>query len=124
MPSENIKKRLLYDLSPIPSPPINEGYVGRLDPEVRVVFKQNVLKESKVVKKGYVIGSSTDPKKVDLMLDEDFFPEDAFELVSVTGDQVTVNLHEKFKGYVVEKKEKKDIASLGGKGTYEVTACL
>ncbi len=120
MPSENVKKRLLYDLSPIPRPPINEGYAGRLDPEVRVVFKPNILRESKILKKGYVIGSSTDPKKVDLMCDEKFVPEDTFELVSLTGDQVIVNLKDDFKGYVVEKREKKDLATLSGKRSYEI----
>jgi len=120
MPSENVKKRLLYDLSPIPRPPLNEGYSGRLDPEVRVVFKPNLLRESKVLKKGYVVGSSTDPKKVDLMFDESFIPEDTFELVSLVGDQVTVNLKDGFKGYVIEKKEKKDLSSLGGKKTYDI----
>ncbi len=120
MPNENVKKRLLYDLSPIPRPPINEGYGGRLDPEVRVVFKPNILRESKVLKKAYVIGSSSDPKKVDLMCDEKFVPEDTFELVSLAGDQVIVNLKDNFKGYVVEGKEKKDLASLSGKKTYEI----
>ncbi len=122
MPNENVKKRLLYDLSPIPRPPVNEGATGKLDPEVRVVYKPNVLRESRIVTKSYVVGSSTDPKKVDLMFDESAFSEDSFELVSVVGDQMTLNLKEGFKGYVVEKKERKDLSSVLGKKSYEIGA--
>lgn len=121
MPNEKVQKRLLYDLSPIPRPPINEGFVGKLDPEVRVVYKPNILRESKILAKGYLAGSSTDTSKIDLMLDEAIFPEDSFELVSLVGDQMTVNLKDGFKGYVVEKKEKKDLSSIvATKKTYEI----
>jgi hypothetical protein len=38
MPEKSkMRKRLLYDLSPIPGVPVNDGAKGKLEPEIRVV---------------------------------------------------------------------------------------
>ena len=39
MPEKSkMRKRLLYDLSPIPGVPVNEGAKEKLEPEIRVVY--------------------------------------------------------------------------------------
>lgn len=114
---EKMKKRLLYDLSPIPEPPINEGVTGKLDPEVRIVFKKTQLQECIILRKGYKVGTAY--KDVDLMLD-DSFSENSYELVSLSGDSTTLNIKDDFKGYVVENKVKREFSQLG-KNSFEIT---
>jgi hypothetical protein len=114
MPKEKLKKRLLYDLSVLPQAPINEGVEGKFEPEVRVVFKDDVLLDSVVVKQSFKIGTSDN---VDFVFDEDVFAENVYNLVSVSNQEVVVNLQSGFKGYYYNKTDRKDIETLVKSGT-------
>ena len=57
MPEKSkMRKRLLYDLSPIPGVPVNEGAKGKLEPEIRVVYDNKVLLDLQKVDKKFTLG--------------------------------------------------------------------
>ncbi len=108
---ERLRKRLLYDLSAIPKPPVFVEDGKELELEVRVVYQREVLTSIKKVDKSFKIGNNE--KIVDLPVAEEFFKEDSFLLVD--GANNTVYLNKDFKGYVVEKTKITEIKDFSGK---------
>jgi len=115
---EKIRKRLLYDLSPIPQIPLKREDSGKkLDLEVRVIYKKDTLKEIYNVKGTFAIGSGNGNS---VILDEDIFSESSFTLVEKKGDDGVVNIDKGFKGYVVEGEKKTDLSEFGG-SSFDIT---
>ncbi|HPA56682.1 MAG TPA: hypothetical protein PLT70_04540 [bacterium] len=52
MPEKSkLRKRLLYDLTPIPEVPVNKNVTGKLEPEIRVVYDKRILLDLQKIKK-------------------------------------------------------------------------
>ncbi len=112
-----LRKRLLYDLSPIPSVPVNVEARGKLEPEVRVVYNQDVLLESKRMTGSFKIGTNVNS---DCVLDETVFAESAFNLTSTSGKQFVVNLQKDFKGAVYNGDQKTNLEDYIGQGNTNI----
>jgi len=110
------RKRLLYDLSPIPESvqESSDGY--RYDLEVRVVLNKAVIEEIHSVKSSFSIGTDIE---ADYPIDESIFDEEMFELVKRAGDSAVLKLKNDFKGYLVRGEEKEEISSYVASGRDE-----
>ncbi len=118
MPEQTkLRKRLLYDLSPIPEVPVNKDYAGKLEPEVRVVYDHRVLLDLKKIKKSYRVGSET---AADCVVDDGYLSDPSIEFATVSGDQFIVNLKDCFKGSIYKGTEKTDITSYMKSGNTNV----
>ena len=106
MPEKKLRKRLLYDLSPIPEVPVNAEVRGKLEPEIRVVYEKDVLLETKRVKKSFAVGTDT---SADCVIDESVFADNSYDVAIATGKQFTVNLQSGFKGTVYNGEEKTNL---------------
>ncbi len=114
MPNETkLRKRLLYDLSPIPTPPVNKEEKGKLEPEYRVVYKGDFLVENDFIKSNLTIGSGLG---ADVVLDEDVMSADVEKVADVSGKKLTVVVNPEYKGYVCRGEEKLTFAELLEKG--------
>ncbi len=118
MASEKMRKRLLYDLAPIPNPPINSDLVGKFEPEVRVVFRKQVLVENDLVRGSWTLGTD---EKSDVILDENFCKETRFKFVEKHGDSAEVFLEKDFSGYVVQGTTRTPIAEFVEKNGSSLT---
>jgi hypothetical protein len=112
-----LRKRLLYDLTPIPSVPVNAEVRGKLEPEVRVVYNQDVLVESKRVTKNFKIGTNVNANCV---LDDSVFAGDSFDIATVSGKQFVVNLQKGFKGTIYNGEEKTSLEDYIEKGNTNI----
>jgi len=114
MPEKSkLRKRLLYDLSPIPEIPVNKNVTGKLEPEIRVVYDNRVLLDLQKIKKNFKVGSEN---AADCIVDEAYLPETVYEIATVSGNQFNVNLREGFKGVIYKGVEKTDVADYVAKG--------
>ncbi|HSW61088.1 MAG TPA: AgmX/PglI C-terminal domain-containing protein [bacterium] len=108
MPEKSkLRKRLLYDLSPIPEVPVNKNVTGKLEPEIRVVYDNRVLLDLQKIKKNFKVGSEN---VADCVVDEIYLPEAVYEFATVSGTQFNVNLKETFTGVLYKGSEKTDLA--------------
>ena len=107
MPEKSkMRKRLLYDLSPIPEIPVNDGAKGKLEPEVRVVYDNKVLLDLQKVDNKFTLGTEIG---ADCVVDEAFLSENKFDFASVSGKNFSVNLKSGFKGALYKGTEKTDL---------------
>lgn len=107
MPEKSkMRKRLLYDLSPIPEIPVNKDVTGKLTPEIRVVYDKKVLLDFIRVKKSFTVGTEV---SADCTVDETYVAEKAYELIGNTGKNFTLNLQNEFKGSIYRGEEKTDL---------------
>ena len=102
--TSKMRKRLLYDLSPIPGVPVNDGATGKLEPEIRVVYDNKVLLDLQKVSGKFTLGTDNG---ADCVVDEVFLSENKFDFASVSGKNFSVNLKNGFKGAIYKGKEKK-----------------
>ncbi len=110
---DKIRKRLLYDLSPIPEPPITREGGKEYEVIVRVVYRKTILVSQKRLGKGtFKVGYD---KKTDAPLDESICSLSSFNLVSGK----TVSLENGFTGYAVKDDRKVDLSEVGSE--FEVT---
>jgi len=110
------RKRLLYDLSPIPES-VTEPIAGyEYDLEIRVIFNKSVIEEIHTVKSSFSIGTDM---RTDYSFDESIFNEEVFELVSRAGDGGVLKLRENFKGYLMIGEERENISSYVSSGRKE-----
>ena len=108
MPEKSkLRKRLLYDLSPIPEIPVNKNVTGKLTPEIRVVYDNRVLLDFIRVKKSFTVGTEV---AADCTVDEAFITDKAYNLVNEAGKNFTLNLQDGFKGSIYRGEEKTDLA--------------
>lgn len=120
MPEKSkFRKRLLYDLSPIPEIPVNKNVTGKLEPEVRVVYDKRVLLDLQKIKKNFTVGSET---VADCIVDEKFISDPSYEFASLSGNSFNVNLRKEFTGAVYKGDEKTDLAEIlkNGDTTVEI----
>lgn len=118
MPEQTkLRKRLLYDLSPIPEVPVNKDYTGKLEPEVRVVYDHRVLLDLQKVKKSYKVGSET---SADCVVDDGYLNDPSIEFATFSGNQFIVNLKDCFKGSIYKGTEKTDITAYMKSGNTNV----
>ena len=118
MPEKSkMRKRLLYDLSPIPEIPVNEGAKGKLEPEIRVVYDNRVLLDMQKIDKTYTLGTETG---ADCVVDETYLSEKSFKFASVSGKNFSVNLEKGFKGAIYRGKEKTDLEQFIASGKTSV----
>lgn len=108
-----LRKRLLYDLSPIPEIPVNKNVTGKLEPEVRTVYDKRVLLDLQKVVKNFKVGSET---SADCIVDEAYLPDAAYEFATVSGKQFNVNLKKDFQGAFYKGVEKTDLSEYIAKG--------
>ncbi|MGI6393887.1 MAG: AgmX/PglI C-terminal domain-containing protein [bacterium] len=101
-----LRKRLLYDLSPIPEVPVNKNVTGKLEPEVRVVYDKEVLLDLQQITKNFKIGSDN---AADCVVDESHISEPVYNFATVSGKQFTVNVKADFKGTLYQGTEKTDL---------------
>ena len=110
---EKIRRRLLYDLSPIPEPPLKRDGGKEYDLIVRVVYSKSILVSQDRLGKGtFTIGND---KNADVPLDETICPFDSFKLISGR----TVSIDKGFSGYAVKGSKKIDLVEIGSQ--FEVT---
>lgn len=116
MPEKSkLRKRLLYDLSPIPEVPVNKNVTGKLEPEIRVVYDKRILLDLQKIKKNFRVGSENG---ADCVVDETYVPEPAYDFASVSGTQFNVNLKENLKGVIYKGDEKTELTEyLAKKGS-------
>ena len=108
MPEKSkMRKRLLYDLSPIPEIPVNKNVTGKLTPEIRVVYDNKVLLEFVRNKKSFTIGTEV---SANCTVDESYIADKAYELIGDAGKNFTLNLQNDFKGSIYRGEEKTDLA--------------
>lgn len=113
-----MRKRLLYDLSPIPEVPVNQDAKGKLEPEVRVVYENDVLLDLQRVRGKFTVGTENN---ADCVVDEASIDEKAFEFATVSGKQFTVNLKNGFKGAIYQGSEKTDLEKYISSGNTTIT---
>jgi low affinity Fe/Cu permease len=107
MPEKSkMRKRLLYDLSPIPGVPVNDGAKGKLEPEIRVVYDNKVLLDLQKVDKKFTLGTENG---ADCIVDEAFLSDNMFDFASVSGQNFSVSLKNGFKGTLYKGTEKTDL---------------
>ncbi|HQN71980.1 MAG TPA: AgmX/PglI C-terminal domain-containing protein [bacterium] len=107
MPEKSkLRKRLLYDLTPIPEVPVNKNVTGKLEPEIRVVYDKRILLDLQKIKKSFKVGSEN---VADCVVDETYVPEQAYEFATVSGTQFSINLKENLKGVIYKGDEKTDL---------------
>ena len=107
MANEKMRKRLLYDLSPIPTSPVNDGLAGKFEPEVRVVFRNQVLVENDLVRGDWTLGTDAD---ANVILDEKNCDVSSFKFVTKKGSETEVYLEKDFSGYVMQGEERSSIS--------------
>lgn len=118
MPEQTkLRKRLLYDLSPIPEVPVNADYTGQLEPEVRVVYDQRVLLDLQKVKKNFKVGSET---SADCVVDDVYLSDPVIDFATVSGNQFVVNLKDTFKGSIYKGTVETDIQAFMKSGNTNV----
>ena len=112
-----LRKRLLYDLSPIPEVPVNKDYTGQLEPEVRVVYDQRVLLDLQKIKKNFKVGSEP---SADCTVDDVYLNDPVCDFATVSGKQFIVNLKDTFKGSIYKGTERTDIETFVKSGNTNV----
>jgi len=116
-----IRKRLLYNLEPIPSPPLKYSEDQAFDLEVRVIHHAKTLVEIHTVTNKFTVGNDD---SADLLLDTSVYAEDLFDLVTSSGDgDGTLSLDKFHKGYIVEGEIQTDIGQFveSGKSSFDIT---
>lgn len=118
MPEKSkMRKRLLYDLSPIPEVPVNQNVTGKLEPEIRVVYDKETLLDLQKISKNFTVGTETD---ADCIVDERYLSDNKFDFASVSETNFTVNLKSDFKGVLYKGEEKTDLAQFIADGNSSV----